>query len=337
MFAKLFCYMVSFLILSTTVSSTSPVLSIQNNKFLLDNVYINPNSSAEGILINSRMIQGISDGFDKFPYKDTKKWNATRNTNEFVRNMALWKSYGLNAFTIGLQGGGPSSSTSSQTQKNSAFNSDGSLKIDYLNRLKLVLDEASRLKMIVIVSLFYRSQVKIFQGYPQVLQGTLNVIHWLQDRNYTNIIIEPVNECQFSEFKKVGLSCDQHVTDLIELAQKFKFPSGCSYKGSGSVPSDKVVNASQVILIHGNSMKSNSEYQKQVDAVKKSKSYRGQPIVYNEAGTDASKLTWCVHNKVGYGYYDQSGFQSPPVNWSINTSNKQQFFNEAKRLSTTKN
>ena len=322
----------SFMIFIGVINS-SPILSIKNDKFLLNNVYINANSSAEGILINSRMIQGMSDGFNKFPYKDTKTWNATRNNIEFVGNMSIWKSQGLNAFTIGLQGGGPSSSTSSQTQKNSAFNSDGSLKLDYMNRLKLVLDESSKLNMIVIVSLFYRSQVNIFKGYPDVLQGTLNVIHWLQTNNFTNVIIEPVNECQFSEFKKVGLSCDQHVTDLISLAQSYKFPSGCSYKGSGNVPSDKVINASQVILLHGNSMKSNSEYKNQVNAVKKSKSYRGQPIVYNEAGTDASKLTWCVQNHVGFGYYDQSGFQSPPVNWSINTSTKQKFFNEAKRLS----
>lgn len=48
-------------------------LTIDKDKFIL----INLNSSVEGILINSRMIQ--SDGFDKFPYKDTKIWNATRN------------------------------------------------------------------------------------------------------------------------------------------------------------------------------------------------------------------------------------------------------------------
>jgi hypothetical protein len=30
---------------------------------------------------------------------------------------------------------------------------------------------------------------------------------------------------------------------------------------------------------------------------------------------------------VSWGYYDQAGFQSPPVNWTIDTENKRQFFN----------
>lgn len=312
----------------SSVTSNAERLSIQNDKFLLDDNFINFNTSAEGILINSRMVQGISDGFVQFPYKDTKKWDATRNNLEFIEKMSLWNSKGLNSFTIGLQGGAPTSDTSKQNYKNSAFYPNGDLKSDYMNRLKLVLEESNRLNMIVILSLFYRSQVSIFGSYPNVLKATLNVIHWLQQNNFTNVIIEPANECEFSEFKKVGLGCDQHITDLITLSQMYKFPSGNSYKGSGHVPSDKVINASQVIILHGNSMKTDSEYQKQVNSVKKSSFYKGQPIIYNEASTDYKRLDWCIKNKVGFGYYDQSGFQSPPINWGINTQTKKNFFDE---------
>ena len=324
LFTIAFCSIFSF--------SNSERLSIQNNKFLLDNKFINYNSTAEGILINSRMIQGISDGFDKYPYKDTKKWDAIRNNLEFIENMSLWNSKGLNSFTIGLQGGAPTSNTNIQNYKNSAFYPTGDLKSDYMNRLKLVLEESNRLDMIVIVSLFYRSQVNIFSDYSTVLKATLNVIHWLQQNNFTNIIIEPANECEFSEFKKVGLGCDQHIADLIILCQMYKFPSGNSYKGSGHVPSDKIINASQVIILHGNSMKLDSEYQKQVNSVKKSKYYKGQPIIYNEASTDYKRLDWCVKNEIGFGYYDQSGFQSPPINWSINTQTKKNFFDEIEKI-----
>jgi hypothetical protein len=308
-------FTILYCLLFTTVSSIlSPKLSIEGNKFLLDNQYINFNSPAEGILINSLMVQGISD--------DVKHWDASINNYEFVSNMSVWKSYGLNAFTIGLQGGAP------EKYKNSAFTSDGSLKDEYMNRLKLILDEASKLKMIVIVSLFYKTQVNIFKGYPQVLDATLNVIHWLQKGNYTNIIIEPVNECEYSEFKKVGLGCHQHITDLIELVQIFKFPAGSSYKVN-NVPSEKIVNASEVILLHGN------DFKKQLDAVKNLSTYRGQPIVYNKATTDYKQLIWCVQNEVGFGYYDESGFQIQPINWSVNnTKSKRDFFDETKRLTT---
>ena len=317
------------------IFATSNRLCISGNKFLLDEVLINKSKVSEGLLINSRMVQGISDGFEKFPYPDTKKWNATRNNEEFVSNMESWKLKGLNGFTLGMQGGGPSSTTSGQTHKNSAFNGDGSLKSDYINRLKLVLDESNRLDMIVILSLFYRSQVSIFGSYPNVLKATTNTLEWLQNNNYTNIIIEPANECEFSEFTKVGLGCDQHIVDLILLSQKYNFPAGNSYKGSGHVPSDKIIQNSQVIFLHGNSMTTESAYSKQLNSVKKSKYYVGQPIVYNEAGTKLF-LDWSIKNGVGWGYYDQGknnykdGFQSPPVNWGINTSTKQNFFNKIK-------
>ena len=50
----------------------SYVLTAKDNKLLIDNEYINKGTPAEGLLINSRMIQGISDGFINWSYIDTK-------------------------------------------------------------------------------------------------------------------------------------------------------------------------------------------------------------------------------------------------------------------------
>ena len=322
--------------------SCSHRLTINGTKISLDNVLLNNGTIAEGLLINSRMVQGISDGFSKWPYPDTKKWDANRNVAEFISNMQNWKNKGLNSFTIGMQGGGPTSKTSGQTHKNSAFEPDGNLKMDYMNRLNLILKESNRLNMVVIISLFYRSQVNIFKSYDNVLTATLNTIHWLQNNNYTNIIIEPANECEFAEFKKVGLGCDQHIVDLIKLFQIYKFPAGNSYKGSGHVPSDKIISNSEVIFLHGNSMSTEAEYKKQLDSVKKSKYYKNQPIIYNEAGTKLF-LEWAIKNGVGWGYYDQGknnyidGYQSPPINWSINTKTKLAFFDEIQKIIKNKN
>ena len=62
-----------------------------------------------GLLINSRMVQGIFDDYNEstvnnFKYPDTNKWDATRNTNEFIGNTSLWRSNNLLAVTVGLQG-----------------------------------------------------------------------------------------------------------------------------------------------------------------------------------------------------------------------------------------
>ena len=324
----------SYLLLSLISLVNSSVLTIKSEKLLLNNEYINKGTPAEGLLINSRMIQGISDGFNSWPYPDTKKWDANRNTEEFITNIPIWKSKGLNSFTIGMQGGSPKLSSSGY--KNSAFNANGSLKTDYMSRLKAILDKSEQLNMIPIISLFYRNQVSIFGSYTNAYKAANNLLTWLKDNNYKNIIIEPVNECDFSDFKPIGLHCSQHVVDLINLSNSYGFPAGNSLKG-GNVPSSDIISASSIILLHGNSLGSNSEYKKLIDSVKKSSKYKKQPIIINEAGTDSSYLDYCITQGVGWGYYDQGsnnykdGYQSPPINWSINTSKKKAFFDKASK------
>ncbi len=95
----------------------------------------------EGLLMNSRMVQGIFDDrnretVSRWAYPDTGKWDADRNTNEFVAAMPEWKKHGLLAFTINLQGGSPEGYSKTQPWENSAFNADGTLRADYLARLE---------------------------------------------------------------------------------------------------------------------------------------------------------------------------------------------------------
>jgi hypothetical protein len=66
----------------------------------------------EGLLPNSRMVQGVFDDYNAqtqsfWVYPDTKRWDADRNTDEFIAAMAAWKDHGLLAFTLNLQGGSP--------------------------------------------------------------------------------------------------------------------------------------------------------------------------------------------------------------------------------------
>ena len=64
----------------------------------------------EGLLMNSRMVQGIFDDrnpetISRWAYPDTQKWDADRNTREFIEAMPEWRKHGLLAFTINFQGG----------------------------------------------------------------------------------------------------------------------------------------------------------------------------------------------------------------------------------------
>src|SRR5271155_3792645 len=117
----------------------------------------------EGLLLNSRMVQGIFDDLNpetraRWAYPDTKKWDPDRNTREFVAAMPQWRRFGLLAFTINLQGGSPEGYSKVQPWHNSAFRADGSLWPDYMGRLERILDRADQLGMVAIVGLFYAGQ-----------------------------------------------------------------------------------------------------------------------------------------------------------------------------------
>src|SRR5262249_27246088 len=118
--------------------------------------------NVQGLLFNSRMVQGIFDDRnpetrDRWNYPDGR-WDPERNTREFIAAMPLWKAKGLLAFTINLQGGSPEGYSRSQPWVNSAFESDGRLRPDYLARLERILDRADELGMVAIVGFFYQAQ-----------------------------------------------------------------------------------------------------------------------------------------------------------------------------------
>src|SRR5919109_1532770 len=117
----------------------------------------------QGLLLNSRMVQGIFDDRNpetagKWAYPDTDKWDAERNTREFIAAMPEWRRHGLLAFTINLQGGSPQGYSKEQPWHNSAITPDGSLRPEYMARLEKILDRADDLGMVAIVGLFYFGQ-----------------------------------------------------------------------------------------------------------------------------------------------------------------------------------
>ncbi len=140
-------------------------VSIDGSIFTLNGEPTYPNRrwqglKIEGLLMNSRMVQGVFDDENYetrgcWAYPDTKDWDPNRNTREFVEAMASWRDYGLLAFTVNLQGGSPKGYSKEQPWHNSAFRPDGSLKAPYLERMVKILDEADKLGMVAIVGYFY--------------------------------------------------------------------------------------------------------------------------------------------------------------------------------------
>jgi hypothetical protein len=204
--------------------------TIQNGKFYINGVITNKGRKSEGLWMNSRMIQGIFDNTlnGNSAYPDTKKWDAMRNTKEFVGNISVWKSYGLNGFTVGLQGG-----ITHYPHNTNAWNPNGSLRQPYLNRLKLILDKADSLGMIPVVSFFHQLQVSQFSSPSVIPTAVTNMANWLLP--YKNkIIIEITNECNINKpsLKQYQVDCPNIIKYLKQVRQ-MGFKAGNSVVGNG--------------------------------------------------------------------------------------------------------
>jgi len=86
------------------------IVSIKGDQFLINDKLTYSGrywkgNKIEGLLLNSRMVQGIFDDqnpetLKNWEYPDTKKWDPDRNTNEFIANMKTWRDNGLLSFPI---------------------------------------------------------------------------------------------------------------------------------------------------------------------------------------------------------------------------------------------
>jgi hypothetical protein len=300
----------------------------------------------EGLLMNSRMVQGIFDDLNpqtrtRWRYPHAGQWDPGRNTREFVAAMPEWRSYGLLSFTINLQGGCPGGLPgNNQPWLNSAFKPNGTLRPDYLRRLERILDKADELGMVPIVGYYYFGQDQRLSDETAVKRGIELATEWLLNKGYRNLLVEVDNECDNGAYDHAVLKADR-VHELINLVKSMTHHSrrllvGTSFQGE-SVPTDNVVAASDFILMHGNGVSDPAGIAAMVAQVRRRPSYRPMPVLFNEdPHYDFDKPTNNMLSAVGayasWGLLDigksdyRDGYQRPPINWSINTERKRAFF-----------
>ena len=335
------------------------VVSIMDNKF-----YINgeltykgrywQGNKIEGLLFNSRMVQGIFDELkpdnkDKYAYPDTKKWDAERNTNEFISHMEEWRSYGLLAFTMNLQGGSPIGYENYASLKliNSAIDEKGNLRTPYMERLEKILDKADKLKMVVILGYFYQGQEHLLEDEQAVIRGVDNITNWILDKGYKNVLVEINNECDVKMDHQILKP--ERVHELISRVQNIKKGNNrllvsTSY-GGRTIPKPNVVKTSDFILLHGNGVSGPSEVTTMVEATKQVEGFRNQPIIFNEDDhfdfeAETNNFTSAVRSYASWGYFDyrfkgegfEEGYQGVPTDWGINSSRKKGFFRLLKEI-----
>src|SRR5206468_3088084 len=188
-------------------------------------------------------------------YPDTGKWDAERNTREFI-----------------------------QPWNNSAIAEDGSLRTDYMKRLERIIDRADELGMVVILGYFYFGQDQRLRDEAAVIRATENATQWLLDHGYQNVLVEINNECNVSYDHAILQPA--RVDELIQRVKGMtrdgrRLLVGTSY-GGGTIPQANVVRASDFLLLHGNGVAQPERLARMVRQTRAVTGYAPKPILFNE-------------------------------------------------------
>ncbi len=343
------------------------VVSIEGENFVINGVVTLKGRtlngrSLEGLLPNARLVQGVFDDLNPetrhlWKYPDTGLWDADRNTNEFIAAMPAWRSRGLLAFTLNIQGGSPTG-YGNKGWINPGFGRDGALRTDYFSRLERILTRADDLGMVVILGLFYFGQDEHLENEAAVLRAVDATVDWVFAKNYRHVMIEINNECNSKAYDHEILGPDR-VHELIDRVKIRRHPvdgyrlhASTSYTGR-RIPLPNVVAAADFLLLHGNGVDDPAVITSMVDSTRRVRGYRPMPILFNE--DDHFDFEKPVNNMLAaftagasWGFFDfrkrgatladgdptfHEGFQSVPVDWGISSQRKKDFFMLLSRLS----
>jgi len=305
----------------------------------------------QGLLMNARMVQGIFD--DQNPqtrhlwkYPDTGMWDPERNTREFVEAMPLWRNHGLLSVVVGMQGGNPQGYRRDQPWRNSAFTRTGELIPEYMARLQRILDKADELEMVVQLNVFYFGQDEHFVDESAILRALDKTCRWVLEHGYENVILDVVNETDVPHYEHEILT-PSRVHELIQRAKEVRYGgrrllAGTSFKG-GSIPTGEVISVSDFVLLHGNGVEDPRQIAKMVETVRLMPEYRPMPILFNEDDhfdfeKDENNMMSAINAYASWGFLEcgennySDGYQSPPVNWGINTPLKKAFFGKVREV-----
>jgi hypothetical protein len=277
--------------------------------------------------MNARFIQGIFDDAanpERFARFGQAEWDPEKNTDDLIAALPKWRDYGLRAFTVGFQGGGPCFTTDNNAIDNNPFGDDGAnLDPAYAARMDRLIRAADDLGMAVIVSLFYHAQAKRIQDGRGIRNAVITASRFLRDGGYQNVIIEIANEHEVLDFRYHPIICEEEgMALLLDIARRESggMPVGCS--GGGGTIKRQIAQASDVVLIHGNGL-SRQHYYALVQRARAAAP--GKPIVCNEDSQAVGQLQVAFRTQSSWGYYNNMTKQEPPADWGV-TRGEDRFF-----------
>ena len=325
----------------------------------------------EGLLFNSRMVQAIFDDSNpdtvvNWRYPDSGVWDAERNVSEFCAALPEYRRHGLLAVTVGLQGGGSVYRPEIYDHyNNSAFEPDGKIKPAYFDRLLRVIQAADTVGMIVIVNYFYVKHARKLESENVVRRVTAEVTEWLLHTGHRNLLVDVANES--ANWWNVPYFQPDSIHKLIEIVQQttvhgHRLLAGSSTSGGEGLPSGRWQEVEDFHMPHGNGLKPDALRAK-LRRFKARESFQThpKPILINEDSVFLENLEAAVDEYASWGFYHQgygshykdlsdwtvqeregryedlSGFQTVPINWSINDPWKKTFFERLKKITHSGN
>ncbi len=335
-------------------------IEIQADRFFLNGTVTYPGirsqgRTVEGLLLNTRMVQGIFDDLnpetrERWVYPDTGVWDPERNTAEFIEAMRHWPEHGVLAFTINLQGGSPYGYSTDQPWINSAVDASGTLRRDYLERLERILDRADELGMVAILGIFYFGQEKLLRDEAAIENAVSQTADWVLGKGYRNVLLEINNECNVRYQQPILQPARVH--ELISRAKDVtrdgrRLLVGTSYGGRRTIPGANVVAVSDFLLLHGNHVDDPDAIRQMVRDTRQIEGYTPKPILFNEDDHFGFELAdnnflAALDEYASWGYFDyrteseghDDGYQCVPVNWTISSPRKRGFFELARKISS---
>ena len=296
-------------------------------------------------------------------YPDTGVWDPQRNTDAFCAALPTWRDHGVLAFTINFQGGGPLYVPEIYgAYDNNGFTPDGDIVPAYAARIAQVLDRADALGMAVIVGLFYWVSVQRMANEQAIWRAAHQALDWLADTGHRNLLIEVANEVDVV-YDRTGYGIF-HPARTHEMVARLKehhpemlistSGGGAHVESGRGMPSRDLVATADLILLHGNGTRP-AQLEAAIRAVRDLPEFgrHPKPIVINEDSPAVPNLEAAWRHYASWGYYDQgfegqgedpyvhyaprprwadqplaelNGYQTPPVNWEINTPFKCAFF-----------
>ncbi|MGH9672719.1 MAG: hypothetical protein ACRD44_06010 [Bryobacteraceae bacterium] len=223
---------------------------------------------AAGRLMNLRIAQALfhDEWLTEFPFDPEK------NTDRLIAALDVYKAHGILAINASLQAGNPGYAKEFPAIQRdrayklgpgkgshiSAFRPDGSIKAEWLGRLKRLQQALDRRGMILTLMYFYQGQDEVLRDVDSIKRAVVNATDWLIDNNARNVIIEVANEHDIRGWDH-DRWIHEHLHDLFELIRsRFRekkagwIPPVGSSTGGRMAVFDNVRDHADLTMFHGN-------------------------------------------------------------------------------------